>query len=430
MDSIYEPGYEHYLYDYMSLLSSKVLKFYSDFDSVLNAYGKYSRGQVSGAPCDLISAYASMDIPEGEAMLYEPEYSAIPASSALLAGKKIVSAETFTCLYGWPRDYIREEQTADLKLVADALFAYGINHIVWHGKPHNPAGTDTVNFYASVHLGKDGKLANDLRGFNKYLETVSYWMRKGNTFSDIAVYLPTEDAWIAGRMPVDMQFKWAWGFYEMRYMYLPSELESFCPTWINQEFLHKAIVENNCLRVGEASYKALYIDAKFLNYELIKRLIILSENGLKIILKQVPVEPGMIKHPDYNEKITLLMNSGNVTRSVPENMNPLITGSSLPPFWCRENGNDLIIFFANPDSRKLSFPLEYGQSYNNETRYGNVTINYQGQSIPVRLVFEPYQSLLYRIEGNSVSKIDIEFIPESPAVKQRPENYKAPWLVD
>ncbi|NSW94941.1 MAG: hypothetical protein HPY62_09590, partial [Bacteroidales bacterium] len=71
MDSIYEPDKNRYLYDYMSLLSDKVLKFYSDFDSTLNSHGILSRGQVSGAPCDLISGYALMDIPEGEAMLFE-----------------------------------------------------------------------------------------------------------------------------------------------------------------------------------------------------------------------------------------------------------------------------------------------------------------------------------------------------------------------
>ena len=121
MDSIYKPENSMFLYDYMSLISDKVLKFYENFDNALNAEDILSRGQVSGAPCDLISGYAKLDIPEGESMLFEPEFCAIPASAALLSNKKIVSSETFTCLYGWPRDYIREEQTADLKLVADAL---------------------------------------------------------------------------------------------------------------------------------------------------------------------------------------------------------------------------------------------------------------------------------------------------------------------
>lgn len=161
MDSIYIPANKMRLYDYMSLISNKVLDFYFKFDSTLNSVGILSRGQVSGAPCDLISGYSLLDIPEGESMLFEPEFCAIPASAALLTGKRSVSSETFSCLYGWPHDFIREEQTADLKLVADALFANGINQIIWHGKAHNPKDYDTVNFYASTHIGPKSNLARD-----------------------------------------------------------------------------------------------------------------------------------------------------------------------------------------------------------------------------------------------------------------------------
>jgi hypothetical protein len=92
MDSIYDPDYHEQLYDYMSLVSEKVLRFYSDYDSAVNSVGILSRGQVSGAPCDLISGYALLDVPEGESMLFEPEFCAIPASAALLSGKKYVSS--------------------------------------------------------------------------------------------------------------------------------------------------------------------------------------------------------------------------------------------------------------------------------------------------------------------------------------------------
>ena len=281
----------------MSLISDKVLKFYKDFDSTLNSVGILSRGQVSGAPCDLISGYSMLDIPEGEAMLFEPEFSSIPASSALLAGKPVVSAETFTCLYGWPGDYIREEQTADLKLVADALFANGINHIIWHGKPHNPEGYDTVNFYATTHIGSESTMAEEIPFFNSYLEKVSSYMRKGATCSDIAVYLPLEDAWCKGVMPKEKQFIWVWGYYEMRYVYFPEELTGFRPTWINLAFLEKASVVKGSLKAGNAEYKALYIDAEYLDYRVIRKLLELSRDGLRIIIKKNPKEPGACYSP-------------------------------------------------------------------------------------------------------------------------------------
>jgi len=429
MDSIYSQGNGPRLYDYAALISEKVLGFYKDFDSTLNSAGILSRGQVSGAPCDLISGYALLDIPEGESMLFEPEFCAIPASSALLSGKKHVSSETFTCLYGWPRDYIREEQTADLKLVADALFANGINQIIWHGKAHNPEGYDTVNFYATTHIGNDGSLAAEIPQFNRYLEKVSSHMKKGVTFSDIAVYLPVEDAWIAGRMPVEKQFIWAWGYYEMRYVYFPEELDGYNPTWINGEFLEKASALNGVLKVGDARYKALYVDARYLDYKVIRRLSELAAEGIRIILKRLPEEPGTQLHPDYPNLVDKLENSKSVSEHLTEDLTPFITGSTLPRHWCRIDGETLYLFFPNPKADRLKFPMEYGQGLDSETRKIMVAVNYKGKSNDIELEFEPYQSLLYKIEHGRIEKIDIRFVPKTPVPRERPTGYEAPWLV-
>ena len=429
MDSIYAPRNGKYLYDYMSLISDKVLKFYCNYDSTLNSVGILSRGQVSGAPCDLISGYSSLDIPEGESMLFEPEFNSIPASAALLSGKKIVSAETFTCIYGWPRDYIRQEQTADLKLVADALFANGINRIIWHGKAHNPKGQDTVNFYATTHIGDKGNLAPEINPFNKYLETVSGFMKKGSTYSDIAVYLPSEDMWTAGVMPKEKQFIWAWGYYEMRYVYFPDELNGYNPTWINGEFLEKAQLNNGVLKVGNAQYKALYINVKYLDYKVLKHLTRLAESGLKIILKNEPKEPGAVLHPDYSLLVEKLKKLKNVTSAIPQNLTPFISGSKTIRHWCRKDSETLYIFFPNPNADRIKFPMGYGQSLETETKHAQVNLNFGTKNYELDLTFEPYQSLLYKIENGKIEKIDIGFVPKTPVVKARPVDYIAPWLL-
>src|SRR5207248_5356174 len=128
-----------------------------------------------------------------------PTFSRIPASAAALAGKPVVSCETFTCVYGFvapgniePLRYWRREQVADLKLLADALFAQGVNQILWHGMPFNgPGGRN--EFYASVHVGPDARFAAELPAFNAYLERVSSLLKLGRTESRLAVYLPIED---------------------------------------------------------------------------------------------------------------------------------------------------------------------------------------------------------------------------------------------
>ena len=103
--------------------------------------------------------------------------TSISASAAALAGKQLVTTEAFTCLYGWeprpgPGPFHKQEQTADLKLLADALFANGVNHIIWHGMPYNPADGSN-QFYATVHVGPDAHFTEELPAFNAYMEKVS-----------------------------------------------------------------------------------------------------------------------------------------------------------------------------------------------------------------------------------------------------------------
>jgi hypothetical protein len=435
-DNLYSDNepYPSVRYDYMKLLSDYVIEeFYKPFTWKCHELGAYSRAQCSGAPCDIISAYSVIDIPESEALLYEPGFSTIVASAAALAGRKVVTSETFTCLYGWPREHQAEEQTADLKLLADALFANGVNHIIWHGKPFNPTGWDTVKFYASVHVGKSGSLAPEIPAFNEYMEKVSFYMKKGKTLSEVAVYLPTEDRWIAGELPLEKQFIWAWGAYEQRYTYLPEELKAWRPLWINGAFLQKAEYRKGRLNVGDLSFSALYIDVHYMDITALKRITELAEMGLPICLKQIPGEPGLKKSGDvYGALVEKLKSIETVVSSWDSigNIPPLITGTNAFDYWCRESEYGLFIFLANPKSQHLTFPLEYGQSLNDHTMVYPITIHYHGKEIPLRLVFKPYQSLLIRIDqSDQPSFIDITFQPQIPVFKPRVKSGKEKWEV-
>lgn len=435
-DSIYsnnEP-YKSVRYDYMKLLSEYVIEeFYKPFTELSHRLGAFSRVQCSGAPCDIISAYSVVDVPESEALLFEPTFSNIVLSAATLSGKRIVTSETFTCLYGWPRIRLGEEQTADLKLLADALFANGVNQIFWHGKPYNPAGFDSTKFYASVHVGSSGSLAEEIPAFNKYMEKVSLFMKKGIAYSDVAVYLPTEDGWVMGELPKEKQFIWAWGEYEHRYTYLPEELKGYCPLWINSEYLEKAKYENGYLFVGDCAFKALYIDVKWMDMKSLELIVKLAKAGLPICIKQVPEEPGFTKTiPGYKYLCFELMTYDNVKIKWQEinNIKPLISSNVLPDFRCRQTEDYLYIFFANPKSKGLKFPLEYGQSFNDKNEIFDIVITLGTKNIPVTLNFEPYQSLLLKVNRKGkVSFEDVNFIPKTPLIIPREKPVKEKWEV-
>lgn len=433
MDSIYSEAYAGYYYDYMKLISKLTLRFYRQYDSLLNAHGFLSRGQCAGAPCDIMQAYSIPDIPETEALLFEPHFSRIVASSAALSGKNIISSETFTCLYGWPSDHIRQENTADLKLLADALFANGVNQIFWHGKPFTINDTDTIQFYASVHLGKTGKLSTDIKPFNQYLTKVSQYMRTGRTYSTLALYLPQEDAWMKAELPVEKQFKWAWGEYEMRYIEIPGQTRNFNPMWVNGSFLQNSKVKYGLLHNGNQTFSGLYIDVAYMEYNSLKSILAFAEKGLPVFFKQPPKEPGIVKHSGYHEifaQITRLKNYYSNEELFLKKIKPLVSGKDIPEFWSRTDGSNLYLFFAHPLTKTISFPLDYGQSFTEKTIERKIQISFAGKTKEYTLRFMPYQSILLKMDKNGdISKLDITYQPPVPTVIPREKGKIEKWMV-
>ena len=408
-------------YDYMKLLSQYVIEeFYRPFAQTCHELGAFSRVQAQGSPTDLLTAYALFDVPESEAMLFEPPFSKLAASAAALAGRREVSAETFTCVYGFAREHHMQEQTADLKLVADAMFANGVNQIIWHGTPlsYKDAGHDS-EFYATVHVGREGTLAKDLSAFNAYLEKVSTFMKQGKTCSDIAVYLPLEDSWVAGEYPKGLQIPWgASDFYELRALRFPDELKGYHSLWINNEFLKRGTIANRRLQVGDLIFSALYMDASYLDAEALSTVLRLAKAGLPVCLKRAPKQPGHIKSHVFVSQVKQLLALKNVSsdlQKVAANK-PLVTGVDLPEYWARNDSGTLLLFFAHPMTQDLRLPLRYGQSFTDKDQTRDVTISVGGRSLPLKLVFKPYQSLLVRIPKYGPAEfIDIGYDPP-PAV--------------
>jgi hypothetical protein len=422
MENIYSADNAGPRYDYMKLVSDYVItNFYQPFTEACHRLGAISRVQCAGSPTDLIAAYCQVDVPETEVMLYDPNFSKIVASAAALGKKPIVSSETFTCLYGFPRLHFMEEQTADLKLIADALFANGVNQIIWHGMPYNPIGIDTIYFYATVHVGRKGNLVKELPSFNDYLTRVSRIMQKGQTYSQVAVYLPLEDAWIAGEYPPELQMPWSWGEYELRYLQLPAELRGYHPLWINQEFMQKGKVRDQLLYCGDQIFIALYLDVNYLDSIALQTILQLARQGLPVYLRKLPKQPGMKKHSAYQKMLQELLALPNVSKDQFQdvvNIPPIISSEDIPDFWCRKDKSDYYLFFAHPNSQNLKYPISFGQSFSEKSVSRKIQINLNGYSREYHLVFEPYQSILLKYDDKGqITLVDISFYPSVPQKK-------------
>lgn len=418
MDSLYAPGFAGVHHDYMKLISQLVInEFYAPLTDAAHAHDARTRVQCCGSPTDLLAAYGSVDVPESEAILYEPAFSRIPASAAVLYRKTLVSSETFTCLYGWkgwpgPGPHQGEERIDDMKLLADAMFAHGVNWIIWHGTPYNSAGRHE-KFYASVHVGPDAAFAPGLPAFNTYLSEISSVMRRGRSYSDVAVYLPLEDAWMGVELPDSLKMPWAWGEYELRYQRTPEELKGYQPLWTNAAALRGGVMKDGRLHIGDAVFRALYVDAEFLDRETVAALAACAADGLSVCMLRRPSEPGRDRSAGYDAEVDHLLASPSVRMDASGiiGMPPLVEGNDLPDFWCRTDGENAWLFFAHPASRNLRYPLAYGQAEQAIECRRDVHIQWCGKRIPVTLDFAAGGSILVEIDGDGKKHQKMYILP-------------------
>ena len=305
------------------------------------------------------------------------------------------------------------EEIADLKLICDALFANGTNQIIWHGMPFNKVG-DTSNFFyttCQISTSSEHTLGGEpLKEFNRYMTRVSDYMRRGQNYSDLAVYMPLEDAWMGGAYPDSLRKVKAffWGQYEMRYLNTPEALKGMQPLWVNGHFLRSATWHDGLLHCGEATFKGLYCDVEYMELDALKEVLRLAESGMPLCLVRDPKEPGRVKHDGYAVLLSRLHGFKNVqTDPAVIDAKPLIEGAELPDFWCRQEGDTYYLFVANPMTQTISYPLSYRYAFSDTGSVRSITVNHHGKSEPYKLQFAPRQSIMLKIDKDGIEEIDV-----------------------
>jgi hypothetical protein len=378
-DILYDTACAGILYDYRKVVAQVASgSFYAAWTDRAHAEGAFTRAQAAGSPTDLLEAYAAVDVPESEALLFEPHFSRIPASAAAWSGKAELSAEAFTCLYGWdrwpgPGPHHTEEQAEDVRLLADALFANGVNQLIWHGTPYQKgygdadsaarAAWDPRIFFASVHAAPGGALEPELADLNAYFTQISRAMKRGKPFARVGVLLPLEDAWRAGPYGEPEQSQpGSWGAFEMRYVQPPEALRGQQPLWISGHFLQSARGPQRPEKL-----EALVLDQAYLDHGTLLDLLALAREGLPMALLQIPCDPGAQANPGYADSLQALLALPMVVQSLAELPlpTPLVeapAGKTVPPFWAREEADCITLFVPHPMARNLRYPMDYGLS--------------------------------------------------------------------
>ncbi len=152
------------------------------------------RAQVYGPPGATLSSNAYADLPEGEGANWRG-FSPIrwAASANHLSGQSVTSSESFT----WTHTLPFGATPLDLKAEADVDFLEGSNQLIGHGWPYSPpyAAYPGWSFYAAGALDDANPWWIVMPDVSRYMQRISYLLRQGSPVNDVALLLPTEDAW-------------------------------------------------------------------------------------------------------------------------------------------------------------------------------------------------------------------------------------------
>ncbi len=387
-------------FDYRCLISERVLsEFYEPFHSLCRLAGSSSRVQCHGAPTDILAAYSLVDIPESETLLFDPDFSLLAASAAAMEQKPIVSSETFSCLYGWvptpaTPPGMKEERIDDLRCIADAQFAWGVNRVVWHGKPFETI-QDPHEFYATVHVGPNGSLEPFLPQFNEYLTKTSMFLTEGETFSNLSILLPLEDQWMADELPESLQKPSSRYYWELQELKIDEALLQYRPLWFSSQWIEALRFENGFLFYKERIIEALLCISEYLLHESLTSLQKLKNQGAPIYFVKQPKQPGSVKNPEYDALVK------DLPIEHPKNLKPVLQASQPVDFWCRRDGNRYNLFISHPGMRSLRYPLAYGYAQSLKPMQIDATFHTPDYCYSIKLEFEQCSSLAFEIDDTA-----------------------------
>jgi hypothetical protein len=170
------------------------------------SHGTRFRSQTYGIPPVTLSSNALVDLPEGEGHEWRRFSTTRWATSAgHIYGRPVISSETWT----WLHSPVFRATPLDMKAEADIHFLQGINQLIGHGWPYSPpeVGEPGWRFYAAAVFNEHNPWWIVMPEITKYLQRVSWILRQGTPADDVAVYLPTHDAFagfkVGGRQSVN-----------------------------------------------------------------------------------------------------------------------------------------------------------------------------------------------------------------------------------
>ncbi|WP_263381822.1 glycosyl hydrolase [Granulicella arctica] len=185
-------------HDYGRTLTELVDENYlTQINGWAETHGTKFRSQTYGEPAVSFSSQRLAALPEGEGPQWRAFSTLRWATSANhVFGNKVSSGETFT----WLHSPVFRATPLDMKAEADIDFIMGENQLIFHGWPYSPPqasanGEPGWSLYAAAVFNDRNPWHPVMPAVNDYIARISYLLRQGKPANQVAILLPTDDAW-------------------------------------------------------------------------------------------------------------------------------------------------------------------------------------------------------------------------------------------
>ncbi len=432
-------------HDYRETISDLLLEnFAIPWSKWANKNNYKNRYQAHGSPGNLIDLYASANIPECETFGSMPfdipgfrreaedirEGDADPvmlkfsSSAGHIAGKKLISSETFT----WLRDHFKTA-LSQCKPEVEDLFLNGINHVFLHGNTYSPESAEWPGwkFYASVNFHPNNTIWKDAPALFNYINKCQTILQSGKPDNEVLLYWPIHDIWsgfLEGKLftPISIHSLNTWlhntSFYDAAKTLIN---KGYGVDFISDRFLSQAKFENNKIVLPGGKYKALILPSnKTMPLETFQKIIELKQKGATIIFNGLPESvPGLKNYEEKNTILKTLNKNINTSPNILQQLdNANIKGEKLTDLGLKYIRRDVngskVYYLVNHTKNNINDYITINVKakqiviYNPLTnQYGKAAIRKLETTTQVKLYLESGQSLFLKTDT-----LESEHIPK------------------
>jgi hypothetical protein len=234
------------------------------------------RSQTYGEPAVSFSSQSLVALPEGEGPQWRAFSTLRWATSANhVFHNNVTSGETFT----WLHSPVFRATPLDMKAEADIDFIMGENQIIGHGWPYSPPDHKVPepgwSLYAAASFNEHNPWHPVMPDVTRYIQRISYLLRQGEPANQVAILLPTDDAW-ASFSPAHVTVTGA-----MQHLITPALMSAILSAGYNVDFIDADAIN----KVGLGTHQILVLPpTDRIPYDTVNKISLFAANGGKVIV--------------------------------------------------------------------------------------------------------------------------------------------------